>query len=210
MLIVSVDIETTGLDHETCQILQVGAVLEDTVNVKALADLPRFSCIVDHPIYSGQPVALTMNQGILSILASLERANKEERLAIRKEHRIIGEGLVAKSFWLWLTANGIVPNKESKSDQIQINVIGKNFGTFDKLFLERLPSWSTYIQANQRILDPAILFTDWKTDTKLPNLNECLKRANESGSVMHDALQDSIDVIRVLRAVTNNYEKRLF
>ena len=43
MRIVSIDTETTGLDYDTCQILQVGAVIEDTINVRPLDELPRFS-----------------------------------------------------------------------------------------------------------------------------------------------------------------------
>jgi hypothetical protein len=210
MKIVSIDIETTGLDHNTCQILQVGAVIEDTVKIPALKDLPRFSCIVEHPIYTGQPFALNMNNWIIKILASLETATKEQRIQIRQDNRIMGEGLVANALWLFLTANGIKPNPDSKSDQVQITVAGKNFGTFDKPFLEALPNWSSKIQVKQRIIDPAILYVNWLEDENLPNLNECMKRGGITGEVTHDAVQDALDVIKVLRQVTNYYEKRLY
>lgn len=210
MKFISVDIETTGLDHDVCQILQVGAVIEDTVNLKPLEELPRFSCIVEHQLYQGQPFALNMNNWIIAILASLETARKEDREKIRKDNHIMGEGLVAKSLWVWLTANGIYPNQGSRTEQITINVAGKNFASFDKKFLEKLPSWSNYIQFAQRIIDPAEFFTHWKEDERLPNLNECLRRANLTGEVTHDAVQDAIDVIRVIRAATDNYEKRLY
>ena len=58
MKYVSIDIETTGLDPETCQILQVGAVIEDTQNLLPLEELPKFNCIVEHPAYTGSPYAL--------------------------------------------------------------------------------------------------------------------------------------------------------
>lgn len=210
MKYVSVDIESTGLDPETCQILQVGAVIEDTLNVRSLDDLPKFSCIVEHGLYTGQPFALNMNNWIIQILASLETANKEERMAIRKKNHIMGEGLVAKSFHIWLKENGIEPNKDSPTGQLAINVAGKNFASFDKKFLEKLPSWSNYIQFAQRLADPAILFADWKHDTRLPNLNECMKRGMVPGEVVHDAVKDALDVIRVIRSVTDNYEKRFY
>ena len=55
------------------------------------------------------------------------------------------------------------------------------------------------------MIDPAILCMDWTTDAGLPNLAECMKRAGIEGVVTHDALQDAIDVVRVLRSITKNY-----
>jgi hypothetical protein len=80
-----------------------------------------------------------------------------------------------------------------------INVAGKNFGTFDKLFLERLPRWKQLIKMRNRILDPAILFVDWKSDESLPGLNLCKERSKIEGVVTHNALEDAIDVVAVLR-----------
>lgn len=210
MKIVSIDIETTGLDPETCQILQIGAVIEDTLNVKPTSELPSFSCIIDHPTITGRPFALNMNNWIMKILASLETASKEERAEIRKVNHIMGEGLVARAFYEWLRGNGIHPRPDSKTEQVNINAAGKNFATFDKLFLEKLPSWSSFIQVNQRIFDPGIIFTDWKVDEKLPSLGVCMKRVGVDGEVTHDAVQDAIDVIRVIRKVTSDYQNVLY
>jgi DNA polymerase III epsilon subunit-like protein len=207
MKFISIDIECTGLNPEECQVLQIGAVIEDTENPLTIEDLPKFKCIVEHQKYVGQPVAITMNQGIFRILAELETLDKEGRLALRKAHNILPEGIVAKTFAMWLNANGIVPTEGTKTEQVRITVAGKNFATFDKLFLQKLPNWSNFIQIRQRILDPAILFMDWKNDKNLPNLGECLKRANIETDVTHDALEDAIDVVKVLRAATNNYER---
>jgi hypothetical protein len=207
MRFVSIDIETTGLDPETCQILQIGAVIEDTVKVPELKNLPRFSCIVEHKLYTGQPFALNLNNWLIQMLASLETAKtKEDRIKIRTSNHIMGAGLVAPALRTWLIANGI-PSAES--GQVAITVAGKNFGTFDKLFLEKLPGWSAMLQINQRIIDPSIAFMNWQEDEKLPNLDTCLKRANLEGVVTHDAVQDAVDVIRVLRQVTNYYETNL-
>jgi hypothetical protein len=87
----------------------------------------------------------------------------------------------------------------SKTKPITINVAGKNFGTFDKKFLEKLPRWQQLIRTKQRIIDPAILFVDWKNDQTLPNLTECKERAGVKGIVTHDALEDAWDVIQTLR-----------
>lgn len=205
MKYVSIDIETTGLDPDNCQILQIGAVIEDTQNVKPIEELPKFLCIVEHERYSGQPTALAMNHGIIEKLSQLDRASKEERSSIRKQHNILPVGIVAQSFAMWLQANGIDPNPESKTQQVTITAAGKNFATFDKVFLQKLPNWQSSVQIKQRVIDPAILFMDWQNDSSLPNLNDCMKRAKVEGEVTHDALQDSIDVVRVLRSVTGNY-----
>ena len=209
MKYVSIDIETTGLDPETCQTIQIGAVIEDTNNPLPIEDLPRFKCLVEHPQYTGSPFALVMNKDILAQLGELERANKEERAEIRKRYNILPEGLVAKSLGMWLQANGL-GDPESKTGQIRITVAGKNFATFDKLFLQKLSGWSTSIQIRQRMIDPTILCMDWTKDDGLPNLAECMKRAGVEGAVTHDALQDAIDVVRVMRGITDNYTKITF
>lgn len=204
MKYVSIDIETTGLDPEACQILQIGAVLEDTLNPVPLEDLPSFKCIVEHENYSGSPFALSLNSWILKILGGLENKTKDERLEYRKYHNILPAGLVAKSFQMWLIKNCVATDLIGP---VKINAAGKNFAGFDKVFLQKLPNWGANIQIRQRILDPAILLTDWKTDESLPNLQVCIDRCKLTGEVTHDALQDAIDVVRVIRSVTKNYTK---
>ena len=82
---------------------------------------------------------------------------------------------------------------------ITINVAGKNFGTFDKLFLEELPWWKKLIRTRSRIIDPSILFVDWSNDEAIPSLTKCKERANIEGIVTHNALEDAWDVIELLR-----------
>lgn len=204
MKYVSIDIETTGLDPETCQILQIGAVIEDTLDVKPLDELPRFNCLVEHDRYTGSPYALWLNSGILKTLGDLEDLSKEERLEYRKTHNILPVGLVSKSFAMWLASNSV--GQGDSTGPIVINAAGKNFASFDKVFLQKLPGWSSVIHVRQRIIDPAIMFVDWKTDWSLPSLGKCMLRAEIDGEVTHDAVQDALDVIRVIRRKTMNYD----
>jgi len=205
MKYVSIDIETTGLDPQKCQVLQIGAVIEDTNRVIPLDQLAKFNCIVEHQEYVGQPTALAMNAKILKVLGDMERlVDKEERVNYRKVNNIVPVGMVAQSFSMWLIANGF---KATETGAVKINAAGKNFATFDKLFLQNIIGWTSKIQMRQRIIDPAILFVDWINDDSLPNLNSCIKRAGLDGEVSHDALDDAIDVIRVIRAKTDNYSK---
>jgi oligoribonuclease len=202
MIYVSIDIETTGLDPETCQILQIGAVIEDTRALKKVEDLPKFQCIIEHQSISGSPFALNMNRELLQKIGELERADREDRSEIRKRYNIIPLNLVARSIRMWLEANGI--NGEADSP-VSINVAGKNFASFDKQFLQKLPNWNSVINVRSRIIDPAILCVDWENDSSLPNLETCMQRSHVEGTVTHDALQDAVDVVRTIRGITRNY-----
>lgn len=64
MTIISIDIETTGLDFETCQILEFGAVLVQD-------GFPSFRALIkpDGPIV-GEPRALAMHARLLDELAN--------------------------------------------------------------------------------------------------------------------------------------------
>lgn len=202
MIYVSVDIETTGVDREICQVLQIGAVIEDTKNVLPLEQLPKFQCLIERDQIVGQPMGLFMNSHLLSVISQLEVLQKEARMAHRKHHNIMPESMVAQAFAMWLQTNGF-----QQGAPISITVAGKNFASFDKVFLEKLPKWNQNIRIKQRIIDPAVLCVDWENDADLPNLNRCMKRLNVSGEVTHDALNDAIDVVRVLRAATKDYTR---
>jgi hypothetical protein len=129
------------------------------------------------------------------------------------------EDQVVEGFYRWLYDNGMVefdpnfingqmvrlengksyPMLTSKTKPVTINVAGKNFASFDKIFLERLPRWKQVIRIRQRIIDPSVMFTNWNDDNSLPSLFECKKRAKIDGIVTHDALEDAWDVIQLLR-----------
>ena len=81
---------------------------------------------------------------------------------------------------------------------------GKNFNAFDKIFLERLPKWKLFFYLRSRVIDPAIYFVDWFNDESLPSLGKCKERANISGVVTHNALEDAIDVLLLLRTQYGN------
>lgn len=199
MKYVSIDIETTGLS-KTCQVIQIGAVIEDTLAIKNLHNLPSFNCVVQHDQYICEPRATVMNVNTFEKLAELAEADRDQKAHIRKKYNIIPAGLVAKSFSLWLQANGFKPDP-----LITINVAGKNFAGFDKPFLETLPEWKSLIQIRSRIIDPAVLFVKWKEDETLPNLQKCMERASIKTQVTHDALQDALDVVEVIRRQTCDY-----
>jgi hypothetical protein len=211
MIYTSIDIETSGLDSEKHKVLSIGAIIEDTEKKLPYEDCPKFNAIVLQNEITGSPRALTMNKEIIAMIGEyLEGTNETRHLMnTHSDYSFYEKDEVVKKFYEFLWVNGYgdaVPNQllvtskiDSNSKPITLNVAGKNFGTFDKLFLQELPWWQKLIRTRQRVLDPAILMVDWKNDKSLPNLTTCKERADIQGVVTHNALEDAWDVIEVLR-----------
>lgn len=205
MKYVSIDIETTGLDPLQDNILQLAAVIEDTKINLPLEQLPRFNMFLWRPRFSGSAFALDLNKWIFKILSDY---GESQKYPYGPQYSVSPNPFltdVIAPYWMapsllfdWLKINGIAPVGESK--KTTLNVAGKNFGTFDKLFLEQLEDWNKKFKIRQRIIDPAILFVDWDADDALPGLDQCKKRAGVSGEVTHDAVEDALDVIKIIRA----------
>jgi len=220
MKYLSIDIETSGLDPALNQILSVAAIFEDTEKKLPWDEVPKFHVgIVRHQI-AGSPRAINMNAKLIDWMGRwLEPKDATERAFVSLESGMewIQEDEVAKKFYHFLydcglgefnTSGGYVevgeggktyPAFNGATKPITINVAGKNFGTFDKKFLDLLPWWQKLIRTRQRIIDPAILFVDWKEDESLPGLDKCKSRAEIHGLVTHNALEDAWDVIELLR-----------
>jgi hypothetical protein len=218
MIYVSIDIETTGLDPLSNNVLSIGAIIEDTSKKLPYNECPKFNAIVLNKQLQGSPRAVTMNKEVISMIGDYLEGTDEVRTILNNNsgYKFYEEEEVVKEFYRFLFANGFAyelgpgdfantihnveyPAIGGKTKPITINVAGKNFGTFDKLFLLELPWWQKLIRTRQRILDPAILMVDWVNDTSLPNLMTCKERADIQGVVTHNALEDAWDVIEVLR-----------
>ena len=73
---------------------------------------------------------------------------------------------------------------------------GKNFASFDRQFLKRLPKFEQVVKLSHRTLDPALLF--WLAgDEKLPDSKTCYERAGMNPKVAHTALEDALAVVRL-------------
>lgn len=184
MRYVSLDVETTGLNPETCQVIEIGAVCDDMSipwdEVKAREG--AFHCIVHHDQIRGEPFALQMNVDILREMISEETVRPEK---------------VAGNFRNWLNLRGW-------GHRDRVLFAGKNFA-YDKSMLTKLPDWSRLIPSFHRNLDPAMLFLDPINDEVPPSLGECLKRMGASDSIVkHRAVDDAIDVVRLLRYGLNH------
>jgi hypothetical protein len=206
MVYCSIDIETSGLNPEQNQILSIAAIVEDTVLKLNYVDLAKFNVILLQHEINGSPRALTMNEGVIKLIGTYldgdDRARKE--CEMYSGYQFLKPDDVAKEFYKFLWENYFTNDEHncpftSNTKSLLINVAGKNFGTFDKLFLEKLSWWKKLIQPKQRIIDPAVLFCNWEDDEDLPSLTICKERAEIEGEVSHNALHDAWDVIQVLR-----------
>lgn len=225
MKYISIDIETTGLDPENCQVLSIGAVIEDTENIMPLEDLPTFHGVILSNRIEGEPYAINMNKDLIQKIVYYQTAQDQDEkndLVQMTGMKFYEKEEIVEAFYYWLAENGFVefddidsggyvkmengkmlPMITNKTKPVNITAAGKNFGTFDLKFLERLPRWKQLVKVRQRILDPSILYINWREDESLPSLGLCKKRANLPEEVAHDAVEDAKDVILLLRKEYN-------
>jgi len=185
---VSIDLETTGLDPNECQILEFGAVIDDWQT--PIKNLPQFQYYIEpeekiggKPRIVGQPYALALNAAIIKKIAS---PGPEDRLCYPSALGI--------EFGTWLQQHHIDPK--------HITAAGKNFASFDLQFLLRVPDFTTHINFKHRCIDPSLFFWNPHTDAVLPSTAECLKRAGFNDYVAHNAIEDCISVIELIRSGT--------
>ena len=219
MIYVSIDIETSGLEPLNNSVLSFGAIIEDTTNKLPYEKLPKFNAIVLQNQITGSPRAISMNKEIIALIGEYKEGNEEDRtnLEHHSDYVFLQENELAQKFYDFLFLNGIYPNSSFLNNHVRnvngtmipafnnhtpsltINVAGKNFGTFDKLFLEELPWWKKLIKIRQRIIDPSVLYCKWDEDNAIPSLKKCKERAGIDGEVAHTALEDAWDVVQMLR-----------
>jgi len=194
---VSIDAETTGLDPDHCQILEVGAVIDDWV--KPLDKLPKFHAYVYHDEIVGQPYALQMNQSILRKIAGAQDAMRNVSFATVDGDLFLRSKAVPRAFADFLTACGGIDPKKA------VLVAGKNFAGFDRPFLECLPGWN--IPFHHRVIDPAMLYWNPDTDEVPPSLKRCMELAGIDGEVAHTAVEDALMVVKLVRGrYERNYQ----
>ena len=227
MRYISIDIETTGIDSENCEILSIGAILEDTEKNLPFEEVPKFHCAINRRSIKGEIFALNMNKDLIAKIVQYQSAKTQEEkddLQNKTGMLFLHEEDVVKELYWWMFSNGAfdfdiekhlssniyihpkygrVPYFDSVLQKAVITVAGKNFASFDKLFLEKLPRWKQAIKIRSRIIDPSVFYTDWKTDEAPPGLAKCKERAGIEGIVTHDAIEDAWDVILLLRKTYN-------
>jgi DNA polymerase III epsilon subunit-like protein len=194
MRYVSIDIETTGLDPDKCQIIELAAVIDDLVT--PFEELPKFRYLVKEPTYRGEPYAFSMHAALFREIATSSMCYS----VLPRESDIVSvvasEGAVTHRLSKWLDLNDVTPNL--------FLAAGKNFAGFDARFMRRLPQANLFTWEH-RVLDPGPLYM-LPTDTIVPSTNTCIERAEMQGMEghtipgdPHTALYDALMVCALIR-----------
>lgn len=188
MKYVSLDIETTCIAPARPEnILMVSMVVEDTSSPQVpVEELPHFTCFVSQPKLTGNPFALGMNAWILDYISGRTKNPPYPiyRCGTDAEYYLQRDWTSEALIFLVQHFGGT-----------RVTVAGKNVAGFDLPFLPgRLRDCFRH-----RVIDPGALFLDWSSDTMVPDLAVCKQRAGIDTPVAHDAREDAMDVIRLLR-----------
>lgn len=182
MKYISLDLETTCVHPMAPEnILMLSMVIEDTENIVPVESLPHFTCYFARKddTYTGSAYALSMNSWIFEMLANKKPYD-------RPVYEIDGAAF-RKDLEDFFIANGLSTGKKV--------LAGKNVGVFDYQFL---PKWLKD-QFKARMIDVGSVFVDFKTPGGIKNMDELKKENNLDGIVSHNAYEDALDVIRLLR-----------
>jgi DNA polymerase III epsilon subunit-like protein len=182
MKLLSIDIETTGLDPATCSTLEVGCVLFDPQpDLNATPQERRWKtweCLIEHSRVQGEPYALQLNHDILAELAGVKKTHRQ----------ILKAAEVGPKVAQWLRLEGV--NAENKA-----TIVGKNYDAFDRQFLNRVPGWNQFLSpiVERRTLDVGSLYF-CPDDGKVVGLEACLAKIGVDDSDSHRALDDALQV----------------
>ena len=187
MKYVSIDIETTGLDPDMHDIIEFGAIFDDLDDDNP--EYKTFHCYFNPQQaggnFVGSPYALSMH------------ADKFLKIASRgPDDMVINPWDLGNTFMHWII--NVCGYKHEANNKAKIIAAGKNFGSFDLQFLKLKTNLLQFIDIHYRMIDPCILYYQ-PGDTMLPSMDECLKRAGIEKKVTHNAVDDAMDIVRLIR-----------
>jgi len=198
MKYVSIDVETTGLKSAEHQMVEFGAVLEDTAKIVHVDQLPSFRAIIlqKDSNYKISPLVMRMHSKLFEEmdLADSEKLRTSE-FQLMPESNSLHTAYYCYSARLEDLFNTWLMNVNGYSKKGKIIPAGKNFYGFDYTFIELTMS-ST--QFHHRHLDPVAYFTR-ATDQEPPKLELCCERAGIVLKEHHTAVGDAKTVIELIR-----------
>lgn len=187
MKYLAVDVETTGLDPKTHQILEIAAIADDLEDPRPLEELPSFHCLVRHETLLFERPALVMN---LDLVRQVYEGPDDIRVPS------LLPGVAARSFVEFCSENFSVPADPPAK---QIILAGKNVQKFDKPFLEQFLTYKPDSLFHHRAIDPANFYLA-PGDQVMPGLKLCLERAGKPEvELKHRAFGDTVHVIHLIR-----------
>lgn len=220
MKYVSIDIETTGLEPDHHDIVEIGAFVDDlSMPYEDMHQKAEFRCIVIDPdnTYNLTPYCATLHAPLWPVIEEAHSLlmgewDDDEKLVdggfIQGKVGLATSGCMyhydrnvyyatpetaAFAFNEWLLGDAQYEKGQ------KVIAAGKNVANFDLPFLNH-PAYNfgATVPWDFRSLDPGGLY--WQPgDTNLPSLRKCLERAGMEPTALHTSLGDAWDVIRVLR-----------
>ena len=205
MRYISIDIETTGLSQEEHQIIEFGAIIEDSSNPLSYEDSKKYRRIVlaRDGKYIFSAYAAMINADLIKTIAMIEKTGKSDFLSSDKNltNTALYLDELIPDFKQWLYVNGF---KENERGVMEVVAAGKNFASFDRSFIHVIPEFETYgLRFHHRSIDPSTPYIDWSNDNIPPSMDECKIRAGLEKGIKHEALADAWDVIQILRPQYN-------
>lgn len=190
---ISIDVETTGLDPDNNQLVEVAAII-DNLNIPtkvSIGELPSYHCYIKHDMYCGNPYALSLHTE-----------------KFKNIHNNVGNILTPEefvySFYNWIvTNNGYY--EITNDDIVKIVGAGKNIASFDSLFLKNSHiEFNKHIKFAHRFIDVGNMYLR-HTDQLPPDLDTCAIRAglDEKNRVNHIAMNEVKMVIKLIRNYLN-------
>lgn len=174
---IAVDIETTGLDPEKHQILEIAMVVEQPS--RRVVDCPFLHTFVRHEDIVGTPFALTMNAHAIKILAM----NVDSNISTPEE-----------------AVEWIGDFVREYGQLGEVNLLGKNVASFDYPFLKRLPRFPASLFSH-RMLDVGSL---WATPNGMKSQEQLFKVYSDIvvdiPGEPHEALYDARVSLALARA----------
>lgn len=179
MKYVSVDLETTGLDPENDQVLELAMVVEDTNNPLPLSSLPVLHLIIKHERVTGHYIAIAMNSRIFNILRGKEKLDEGCVICDLATAKLMARQFLTRHF-----------------GQDKVTIAGKNPGSFEMQFLK---DWG--LNLKHRAIDPAICYWKPLQDKTLPSMETCCDRAGLTREGLHTALVDAMTIVALIRNI---------
>lgn len=198
--LVSVDIETTGLDPEDSDILEVAAIVFhlDPGNV----GVESFHCFLKHDVirWNEDTFNFHMKNGYFDYAKS-EKLKSVPRMDTESFERALVSFLAVNDVY-----------DVSKPRGGSATAVGKNFGSFDLQFLNKLNYGSLKKRRlfKHRALDIGnLLWNPISDGTTLPSSEQCAERMGLSGAgITHRAMDDADMMVQLTRLAVGKWLKK--
>ena len=191
MKILSIDIETCGLDPSLHPMIEFGAVWDDGIDRRSF----RALVVRRDGNYNMTPYCVALHQGLFAEIEHVDWEGMEsggyEESGSDPSYRIV---CLVEELGTWF--RGWLDNVGAAG---RLNVAGKNFSSFDAAWVGEL-LLEAGIKLRRRVLDPAMLYIE-DEDEKLPDLKTCCQRAGieYDDAAAHGAVYDAMVVSKLLR-----------